>query len=108
MTHVVVQIVRYVDAAQPGWVECTLMDAWGRTWTFVDKVPVFTAAFLDAAGPYPRPGVIACRVVRRWRDPAGRDVVTVDTRHPYAVASTDGRTCFDVLPQQLAEPADDA
>jgi hypothetical protein len=34
-----VDITKFVDAAQPGWVECVLRDAHGVAWTFVEKVP---------------------------------------------------------------------
>ncbi|MDI1443615.1 hypothetical protein [Polyangium sp. 6x1] len=42
-----VQIVRFADDAQPGWVECHLLDAHGRRWAFLEKVPVVTTARLD-------------------------------------------------------------
>jgi hypothetical protein len=103
MLGVQVEISRYVDDAQPGWVECWLTDAWARQWSFVEKVPVVTAADLDAMSPYPQPGVIACQVVARRRDAAGREVVTIDTGSPWSVESTTGDVRFDVLPEQLVE-----
>jgi hypothetical protein len=103
MTRVNLQILRNTDASQPGWVECRLTDAWRRAWTFVDKVPIFTSASLDAHSSYPQPGTIRCRVIRLWRDAANREIVTIDTTHPDAVESADGATRFDVLPGQLAE-----
>jgi len=42
-----VKIIRFVDAAQPGWVECELQDAHGHRHVFVDKIPIFTESTLD-------------------------------------------------------------
>ena len=82
MVGVRVEIRRYVDDHQPGWVECRLSDAHGREWLFVEKVPVVTLEDLDAAGSYPRSGVLACRVVGRrpWMDAS--EVLIIDTTEP--------------------------
>ena len=54
MLAVRVNISRYVDESFPGWVECSLVDAYGYDHVFVEKVPVVTrpiwirqAAILD-------------------------------------------------------------
>jgi hypothetical protein len=63
MLGVRVEISRYADAAQPGWVECRLVDAFGHEHVFVEKVPAVTEAHLDAASGFPQAGFIACIVV---------------------------------------------
>jgi hypothetical protein len=88
---------------QPGIVECRLTDAWGKEWTFIDKVPIFTADDLDERSKYPRPGSIRCTIVRRWRDHRGREIITVSTQAPDGVEATSGETSFDVLPSQLVD-----
>jgi hypothetical protein len=103
MQAVKVTIRRFVDAAFPGWVECGLVDAWGRVWTFVEKVPVVTSEDLDASNDYPQPAVIACQILARRHDSRGREVVTIDTQTPWHVEATTGEVRFDVLPEQLAE-----
>ena len=103
MTYIRIQIVRFADPAQPGWVEAELTDAFGQTSRFVEKVPVVAAAPLDETSDYPQPGGLACRVVRRWHDAAGRELVTVDTGLPWGVESTGGRASFDLLPGQVVE-----
>jgi hypothetical protein len=60
-----VEIVRYTDDHQPGWIECRLTDVGGRVWSFEEKVPVVSAEYLDADSPYPRPGSISCTVLSR-------------------------------------------
>jgi hypothetical protein len=102
MIGVVVEIRRYVDDSQPGWVECGITDADGQEWAFVEKVPIVTAEDLDTHSHYPRPGVIACQVVdRRWE--LGREAVVIDTELPWHVEATTGQTRFVVRPEQLLE-----
>ena len=103
MAGVRVEITRFVDPAQPGFVECTLVDAYGQAWTFVDKVPVVTSEPLDEHSIYPRPAVIACTIVTRDHEDAGRDIVRIDTSQPWGIESTAGETRFDVLAEQVVE-----
>ena len=104
MLEMRVSIVRYIgDEPQPGIVESQLEDAHGRCWSFVDKTAIFSAEILDDQSKYPQPGVIACELVGRRSDPAGREVVRVSTERPWSIESVDGATQFDVLPEQLVE-----
>jgi hypothetical protein len=101
MLTVGVQIVRFTDAAQPGWVECVLRDAQGRTWVFSDKVPIFTSVSLDADSSYPQPGVIACEIVRECIDENGRKRCIVNTARPWGVAAKSGEMQFEVFYEQV-------
>jgi hypothetical protein len=103
MHAVKIVIVEWVDDYQPGVVKCSMNDAWGGSWSFVEKVPTVTAADLSRHSTYPQPGTIACEIVRRWRDGANREVVTVDMERPWHVEATTGESIFDVLPEQLME-----
>jgi hypothetical protein len=98
-----VEISRYLDASFPGWVECTLVDALGVEHIFVEKVPVVTEAHLDGGISYPQPGVIACVVLERSERNDGRQLVHIDTRRPWDVESTAGKSRFEVFPEQLRE-----
>lgn len=98
MTGVCVEIRRYVDRDFPGWVECSLTDAHGREWLFVEKAPVVTTESVDAASNYPRPGFIGCEVLSR-RD----GLVVITTATPWGVEATTGETRFEVRDEQLAE-----
>jgi hypothetical protein len=98
-----ISITRFLDASQPGFVEGTLVDAHGREWKLVDKVPVITDADLDEESTYPQPGSIACAFVRSRLDETGREIVTVDTRLPWGVDATTEDTVFEVYRDQLIE-----
>ena len=101
MNTISVQIVRFTDESQPGWVECVLQDASGREWLLADKVPVFTEAHLDAGSIYPQPGVVACEVVREWTDENSRRRCIISTKHPWGVEATSGETQFEVFSNQI-------
>ena len=103
MVGVSVEIVRYVDDSQPGWVEARLRDASGREWAFVEKVPVLTETPLNAGSAYPQPGVIACEVVESWVDERGREVHVIDTSTPWGVEAQGGVTRFAVLAGQVIQ-----
>ena len=98
MLGVRVTIVRYADDAQPGWVECQLVDAAGRVWTFHEKAPVVSPAALDASSVYPQPGVIACELVER----VGA-IARVDTARPWGVEAAGGETQFEVPVSAVVE-----
>jgi len=103
MPEIEVEIIRYVDDAQPGWVECHFTDAARHEHVVIDKVPLFTALALDAASQYPVRGTMGCREVGRRHDADGREIVTIDTEEPDHIASTSGQTRFDVVAVQLVE-----
>lgn len=101
MTHLRVAIVRFVDAAQPGWVECEFRDAAGHLHVVREKGPVVSSELLDAGTPYPRPGYVACT----RREALDGSIVVVDTDVPFGIASTAGQTRFEVWASQLEHDA---
>ena len=103
MTGLVVEIVSFVDPNQPGFVECSMTDAWDRHHAFIDKVPIFTTEDLAETSSFPQRGVIGCGVLRRWHDPEGREIATIDTTNPWHVESTEGQTQFDVPASKLTD-----
>jgi hypothetical protein len=99
--EVKILILRFTNDDQPGWVDCELVDAWGKRWLFNVKVPIVTSEDLDQTSHYPQPGGMGCEEIKRWRDDAGREIVTITTERPYDEQSIDGETLFDVLDEQL-------
>lgn len=101
MPAVKVEIVRFVDEHQPGFVECRLTDASGALHTFIEKVPVVTDESLWTDPKYPCTGAIACRLNGEFRDSAGRLLVRIDTEEPHGIESTLGESSFVVLFSQV-------
>jgi hypothetical protein len=98
-----VEIVRFTDSHQPGWVECVLRDASGREWTIFEKVPVVSDASLDATSIYPQQGEVACELVRQWTDEQGRRRCIIDTERPWGIAADNGETRFEVFIDQIKQ-----
>jgi hypothetical protein len=97
-----VQIVRFVDDAQPGWVACEFADAEGRRHELVDKVPIFSDVMLNETSTYPQPGGARCTILGRWSDVNSRELVRVSTVNPDGIASTEGLAEFVVLFSQVS------
>jgi hypothetical protein len=96
MYNLAIQIVRFVDSAFPGWVECELVDAEGRRHIIRDKVPIFTVEDLDADSRYPLKGAIRCQILERCKDGKGQELARVSTAKTDAIESTEGLTEFTV------------
>jgi len=98
-------IERFVDPHQPGFVECSIVDAWNRKHLFIDKIPVVAIDDLDENSSYPQPGVIACEILKEWTDAAGREIISVTTERPWAIESNDGQYEFDIPKDLLTTSA---
>jgi hypothetical protein len=101
MFNLAVQIKRFVDDHQPGFVECVLVDADGRRHEFIEKGPVVSAANLWSDSVYPQPGCLGCAIDREWVDELGRCLVQVSTERPWSIESIAGETKFTVLARQI-------
>lgn len=103
MLYVKVLINRYVEHYQPGIVECSLIDAHGNEWLFIEKVPVVSNQDLDENSDYPLPGYIACTFLAERQDTDGSHVVHISTAEPDAIQATSGHDQFEVHAGQLIE-----
>lgn len=94
------EAIAWVDEDCPGWVRVRLVDAYGRVWFFVDKVPIF---FVDddtlPGASLPRQAFVRCYVVGQQED----QILLVSTDPDHGEAE-DGTTQFRVRPDQL-QPA---
>ena len=91
------EAVEWVDT--DGWppvIRVRLVDADGREWHFIDKVPIFVED-LDPTTTMPAPVGILCRVVDD--DGSGTISVQIDRDRP---ESEDGTTRFRVHCDQLS------
>src|SRR4051794_302964 len=98
-----VQITEFVDAYQPGIVRCKFVDANGKTWSFVEKLPYITASELDETSAYPQPGTIDCVIVEKRIDKLGREIISVDTEARFGIEAEGGGHRFEILADQLAQ-----
>lgn len=96
-----VEIVRLIDASQPGWVECVFVDAHGRSIVIHEKAPVVSSQDIDARTKFPVRGVVACEVVD-----VKAGIVRISTARPWGIAAVDGADEFDVVSAALDD--DDA
>jgi hypothetical protein len=96
-----VNIVEYTDDHQPGWVRCQFVDAYGKTWNIIEKVPVVTTEDLDSKSSYPRPGFVAAEVEEIFSDSNNRELATINTNVPWGIWAQDGEFIFTVLKSQL-------
>ena len=101
MPSLLVQIDRFVDEHQPGFVECSLVDASGKKHTFIEKSPIVSTEHLFFASEYPKPGLIACQVEQEFLGATGENLVQVNTNLPWHVESVVGETQFVVLKNQV-------
>jgi hypothetical protein len=102
MPTLLVEITRFVDEYQPGFVECVFVDAFDRSHFIVEKAPVISTEDLWSTSSYPRPGEVACEVVAEWLDEAGQSLVRVNTDRPWGIESTTGASEFVVFSHQVA------
>lgn len=87
-----VQIVRFVEAYQPGIVECQFHDADGKIHSIIGKMPYFTDADLWFDSEYPQPGEVECRVLGSSMQGIARIALaeeTTDGKSEVVVTETD-------------------
>ncbi|MFG6487215.1 hypothetical protein ACG04R_11085 [Roseateles sp. BYS78W] len=102
MPSVAIQITRFVDEHQPGFVECVLVDASGKSHVFVEKAPVVSSENLWSTSSYPRRGSIACEVVADCSGENGQALARVNTERPWGIESTEGLTEFVVPASEVS------
>ena len=101
MFFIQVTINKFISNDQPGLVECSFTDAWGKLHLIQDKLPVFTELDIDANSQYPQKGVVGCEIIKKLEDQNGKSVYTVDTSKPWDVSSIEGLTTFDLFETQI-------
>ena len=102
LDQLTIQIVRFVDDAQPGWIACEFVDAEGRRHELIDKVPIFSDVMLDETSTYPQAGGARCTILDRWSDVNSRELVRVSTVKPDGIESSEGLSEFVVLSSQVS------
>jgi hypothetical protein len=106
MTGIKVQITAFIDGGFPGWVRCTFTDIHGKQWFVEEKVPIVTDASIDENTAYPVNGVLAGQIEKTTVNDKNQEIVTINTNIPWAIASEDGTTLFEVFGNQIVEWSD--
>jgi hypothetical protein len=97
-----VLIVRYFEPEpQPGVVEFSLADRFGREWLFREKVPYVSDKMLDEGDFYPLGGTLRGTVVSLGVDAIGRQFIEIDTYRACLVETVTGISRFEVFVDQL-------
>jgi lactoylglutathione lyase len=96
-----INILRFIDDSQPGWVECNFKDAFDKEHIIREKTAVISSEYLDRNSEYPKQGLVACEIVKESKGNNGRIIYTV--RCISGVESIEGLTEFDLFSEQLTE-----
>ena len=95
-----VEITKFISKdPQPGIVASEFLDAEGCRHTLIDKTPLFSSEQLWTDSVYPQLGKVECKILERWNDGTGRELVRVRT-----LESTNGETEFVVPASELIPP----
>jgi lactoylglutathione lyase len=97
-----INILRFIDDSQPGWVECDFKDAYGKEHIIREKTAIISLENLDRNSDYPKEGLVACEVVKESKGNNGRIIYTVRCIL-WGVESIEGLTEFDLFGEQLTE-----
>ncbi|MHA3788499.1 hypothetical protein ACX0HA_09840 [Flavobacterium hauense] len=98
-----IKITKFIDAHQPGFVECTFIDAWNKKHIIHEKVPVVTTENLDTNSIYPVEGIVNCEIIKEYTDSNNRIIVTISTEKPWDISTIEDMNVFDILENQLTE-----
>jgi hypothetical protein len=67
-----------------------------------EKVPIVTAEHLDRNSEYQKEGLVACEIIKEWKN---KNEQTIYTVRPilWGVETTEGLMEFDLFAEQLTE-----
>ena len=104
MKAIKIRIISFLNKDYfPGAIECKFKDAWEAEHTVIEKYPLVTDKVLNSESEYPQDGFIVGEVVKEWKDPNGRSIITINTDMPWGIETTTGLTEFDLEVGQLVE-----
>ena len=89
--------MRFVDAHQPGVVECQFRAADGQMHSIIDKLTIFTMR-RSSDSKYRQPGALRCQVLGQVSADGAVRITLVELDH---VQATDGGTQFVVTEAEL-------
>lgn len=98
MKLLVVDIIKYMyfENDYPGWVICSFIDAFGKTWYIEEKAPVVSSDDITENTKLPTKGYIGGEIISQ-----DGDIVCFCTKEPWDIESRDGENKFYVFERQL-------
>jgi lactoylglutathione lyase len=97
-----IKINQFIDEHQPGWVECNFFDVFGKEHIVREKIPMVTVEHLDKNSDYPKEGLVACEIIKEWKNKQEQTIYTVRSIL-WGVETIEGLTEFDLFAEQLTE-----
>ncbi len=98
-----VKITEFADNSQPGFVNCTFTDAFGKEYKIFEKVPVITDEYLDENSAYPRNGIVSCIILDQNPDKTNTDIVKINIAEPLHISTVNDEAIFFVSKNQLTD-----
>jgi len=98
-----IKITKFIDAHQPGFVECRFVDARNQEHIIHEKAPVVTTENLNENSIYPTDGFIAYEILREYSDENSRSLITISTERPWDISTVENISVFDVFENKLTE-----
>ena len=81
-------------------------DIHGKQWFIEEKAPIVTEENIDKDTLYPVNGIIAGQIEKSYLNDKNQEIVAINTDIPWAIASEDGTTLFEVFRDQIVEWSD--
>jgi hypothetical protein len=94
MPKIAIQLLRFVDDHQPGFVEFELCDAYGHQHLFVEKIPVVTLLNVNSTSSFPISEKLDCTIALKRTSIDSTIQFEVDTTAPWGVVSNTNQSKF--------------
>lgn len=69
----------------------------GKMHVFEDKTPVFTIQLLNKNSTFPQLGILPVKILEKWKDADGWEIITITTERKWAVNFKEGIYEFELL-----------
>lgn len=100
--RVKVRVLRWVaNDPQPGVIEVSLIDAYGRDWRFVDKTAIFSRELITAKDQFPFDIWLDVIEIGRSREAKGAELVAVRTVPSSGLHTVDRVSDFTVSADEV-------
>jgi hypothetical protein len=96
MECLIIDIIEYTQNNFPGYVHCKLIDAFGRTHFFEEKIPIVSVENINRKTILPKRGIICGEIINKEDG-----IICFSTLKPDDIKSIDGENIFYVNKEQI-------